>query len=422
MNKTINLIELFSGIGSQAKALKNLGYNVQTLGTCEWDLHAFIAYDAIHSSSELPNHITEMCKAEILEKLENYTLSNSGKEKMEFKTLRSYSEESLRRIYAAIERNRNFVDVSSLTGDQMPEGVDILTYSFPCQDLSNVGAFHGYNKGIDKDSGSRSSLLWQVGRILQEMKNSKKEMPKYLLMENVPTLLAKRHLDNFNTWKSDLEKLGYYSYHFQLNASDFGLPQNRPRLLMVSVYVGDDSKKLETVKSFFDKKEPLDVVNAYRESKYYKKIGINDLLRIDYQNEKYRKEAEECTPNDTVSRREIWEENPQLVLEGNVINDKFSVIRTITTKQDRNPNSGNLYFDSGIEGRGKFRYLTPRECFLFMGFTDEDFDNVIKNNPDIHKNSKLFPRDKLIRMAGNSIPVKLLEGIFYQIKLLDKLL
>ena len=55
-----------------------------------------------------------------------------------------------------------------------------------------------------------------------------------------------------------------------------------------------------------------------------------------------------------------------------------------------------------------------------MGFTDEDFDNVIVNNPEIRKNSKLFPRDKLIRMAGNSIPVKLLEGIFYQIKLLDE--
>lgn len=57
-----------------------------------------------------------------------------------------------------------------------------------------------------------------------------------------------------------------------------------------------------------------------------------------------------------------------------------------------------------------------------MGFTDKDFDNVIKNNPEIHKNIKLFPRDKLIRMAGNSIPVKLLEGIFYQIKLLDEVL
>ena len=96
------------------------------------------------------------------------------------------------------------------------------------------------------------------------------------------------------------------------------------------------------------------------------------------------------------------------------------MIRTITTKQDRNPNSGNLYFDCGIEGRGKFRYLTPRECFLFMGFTDGDFDNVIAENPEIHKNSKFFPRDKLIRMAGNSIPVKLLEGMFLQIKKFDE--
>ncbi len=422
MNQTCNIVELFSGIGSQAKALKNLGYKVKTLGTCEWDLHAFIAYDAIHSSPYLPDTIAQMKKAELLEKLVNYTLSNSGKEKMEFKMLRTYSEEALRRIYAAIERNRNFVDVSSLTGAQMPEGIDMLTYSFPCQDLSNVGAFHGYNKGIDKDSGSRSSLLWQVGRILKEMKDAKKELPKYLLMENVPTLLAKRHKSNFEIWISDLKELGYISYYFQLNASEFGLPQNRPRLLMVSVFVGENSEKLKKVKVFFEGKESADIVKAYKESEYYKKIEIEDLLRIDYRNEKYRKEAEECTPNDTVSRREIWEENPQLVLEGNIINNKYDVIRTITTKQDRNPNSGNLYFDSGIEGRGKFRYLTPRECFLFMGFTDEDFDNVIKNNPEIHKNSKLFPRDKLIRMAGNSIPVKLLEGIFYQIKLLDEVL
>ena len=57
-----------------------------------------------------------------------------------------------------------------------------------------------------------------------------------------------------------------------------------------------------------------------------------------------------------------------------------------------------------------------------MGFDDEDFDNVVKNNPEIQANKKLFTRDKLIRMAGNSIPVKLLEGIFYQIKKIDELL
>ncbi len=422
MENTYNLVELFSGIGSQAKALKNLGLKVKTTGTCEWDLHAFIAYDAIHHSPELPEDVASLKKEEVLKELEPYTLSNNGKEKMEYKILRSYSIDALRRIYAAIKRSKNFVDVSSLSGKNMPEKIDILTYSFPCQDLSNVGAFHGYNKGIDKDSGSRSSLLWQVGRVLQEMKDNGKSMPRYLLMENVPTLLAERHRGNFAIWQSDLEKLGYVSKHFHLNASDFGLPQNRPRLLMISVYVGDNEQKRQIVLNYFEHKREEDIVDDYRKSIHYRKITIEDLLRIDYNVEKYRLEAEACTPNDTVSRREIWNENPQLVLPGNIINPQYSVIRTITTKQDRNPNSGNLYFESGIPGRGTFRYLTPRECFLFMGFSECDFDNVIKRNPEIHKNTKLFPRDKLIRMAGNSIPVKLLEGIFLQIMQIDKVL
>ena len=174
-----------------------------------------------------------MSKEELLDKLKEYTLSNDGKEKMDFKTLKTYSVASLRRIYAAIVRSKNFVDVSSLTGEAMPKKIDILTYSFPCQDLSNVGAFHGYNKGIDKDSGSRSSLLWQVGRILQEMKDAHRRLPRYLLMENVPSLLSQRHFANFSTWIYDLEELGYVSKYFELNAHDFGLPQNRPRLLMI---------------------------------------------------------------------------------------------------------------------------------------------------------------------------------------------
>ena len=189
---------------------------------------------------------------------------------------------------------------------------------------------------------------------------------------------------------------------------------------MISVFVGDDKDALNRAKEYFENKTAESVVLDYRNSKYYRKIKMEDLLRIDYSDEKLFNEAVECTPNDTTSRKEIWNENPQIILEDGSLNPEIEFIRTITTKQDRNPNSGNLYFDSKIEGRGKFRYLTPRECFLFMGFTDEDYDNVIKNNPEVHRNSKMFPRDKLIKMAGNSIPVKLLEGIFWQIKLFDE--
>lgn len=422
MEKTYNLVELFSGIGSQAKALKNLGIKINKTYTCEWDIHAFVAYDAIHHSSALPEDVLKMSKEDLLDALEGLGLSNNGKEAMKFRTLQTYRVDTLRRVYAAIKRNNNFIDVSALTGDKIPDNIDIMTYSFPCQDLSNVGAFHGYNKGIDKDSGSRSSLLWQVGRILQEMKDSNKSLPRFLLLENVPALLAERHVGNFQTWINDLKNLGYVSKYFLLNASSFGLPQNRPRLLMLSVFVGNDYSMETKVLKYFDSKEPDNIVSEYVQSEYYNKINISDLLRLDYDDEKLRAEAIECTPNATVSRKAIWEDNPKLVLEGNIINSEYEVIRTITTKQDRNPNSGNVFFDSKIPGRSTFRYLTPRECFLFMGFTDEDFDNVIRDNPEVHKNSKLFPRDKLIRMAGNSIPVKLLEGIFYQIKQLDVIL
>ena len=415
-----NIVELFSGIGSQAKALNNIDMVIGNAHTCEWDIHALTAYDAIHNSPDIPFDILKVSKEDLLQRMHDFTLSNSGKEVLDYDTLRTYSVSVLRRIYVAIQRSNNFIDVTKLTGEKIPNNIDILTYSFPCQDLSNVGAFHGYNKGIDKDSGSRSSLLWQVGRILGEMRDTGKKLPRFLVMENVPALLSLRHRANFSSWISDLERLGYINQYYQLNASDFGLPQNRPRLLMISVNAYGDKSLMARIWNYFFARTESDIIDDYKKSPYYNKLEIKDLLRIDYTNPQLFEEACECTPNDTVSRRKIWDENPQLVLEGNKINPAFTVIRTITTKQDRNPNSGNLYFESGIDGRGTFRYLTPRECFLFMGFTDQDYDNVIKYNPEIHKGSKLFARDKLIRMAGNSIPVKLLEGIFLQVKQIDK--
>ena len=174
MKKKYRIVEFFSGIGSQARALKNIGLDYEVQATCEWDMHAFIAYDAIHNSTDTIKEAEELSKEELCEKLKGYVLSNNGKEAMSFKILSTYSVDVLRRIYSAIERTKNFVDISHVKGEEMPDHTDILTYSFPCQDLSNVGAFHGYNKGIDKNSGSRSSLLWQVGRILSEMKDNVK--------------------------------------------------------------------------------------------------------------------------------------------------------------------------------------------------------------------------------------------------------
>lgn len=421
MAREYKVVELFSGIGSQAKALQNIDMKINVQGTCEWDYHAFVAYDAIHNSLELTPEVEAMSKSEVLGKLEGYTISSDGKNAIAFSTLKTYTEDSLKRMYQSIIRNRNYVDIRSLKGDEMPGNIDILTYSFPCQDLSNVGAFHGYRDGIDKDSGSRSSLLWQVGRILQEMKDKHRRLPRYLLMENVPTLLSDRHFGNFSTWVNDLKELGYESIYYEVNAHNFGLPQNRPRLLMLSVFVGKNDKKRKKITNYFLlKSHSDDIIEDYKKSEFYKDIQMEELFRTDYSDKTLLKEAIECTPNDTPSRKKIWDENPQLVLKDNKINPEFNMIRTITTKQDRNPNSGNLYIDTGLAGKSRFRYLTPRECLLFMGFEDKDYENIKKYNTEIHKGSDMFPRDKIIRMAGNSIPVKLLEGIFLQIKIIEE--
>ena len=420
----VNIVELFSGIGSQVKALKNMGAEINTLGISEWDVHAILAYDLIHNeNSEIPENILTVSKDEVLSELNNFTFSNTGKAPLEFSSLKTYSLECLQRLFYAVKRNNNFVDISGINGKDFPDAIDILTYSFPCQDLSNVGAFHGYTKGIDKDSGSRSSLLWQVGRILSEMRDCGKNLPKYLLMENVPALLSDRHYPNFSVWINDLRKLGYVSKYYLLNALDFGLPQNRPRLLMISVFCGNDDAETGLVLEYFKyKSQPENIVQDYVSSKYYKKYTVKELLRTDYSDEKQFNEAVEATPNKTVSRQRIWDENPQIVLKGYKYNKDIDFIRTITTKQDRNPNSGNLYFDSGIKGRSLFRYLTPRECMLFMGFNDHDYDVLKDNNIEFHKGDELFSRDKIIKLAGNSIPVKMLEGIFLQITQIEQLL
>ncbi len=416
MQKNIKLVELFSGIGSQLKALENIGQNVSVLNTCEWNIHAFMAYAAIHDMKGKHENV-HLSKDEIIDRLVELGVSTDGKEPASKTGLQTYNEECLKKIYATVESTRNLVDISKVSGESLSGDIDIMTYSFPCQDLSNVGALHGYNKGIDRNAGSRSGLLWEVERILLERQKKDLYLPHFLLMENVPALNSQRHIKNFEEWQRQLNSLGYYNKQFLLNAKDFGLPQNRERLLMLSVLTNGDPDVEKLVKQFFNN-------NKLQPNEYLKKQGkgnlkLKDYLKTDYSISKYYKEALECQPNNTVSRQKIWEENAQLTDEyGNV---KDTITSTLTTKQDRHPNSGNLKVDFK-NGKANFRYLTPRECFMLMGFTEDDFERVLNSNFTVKKNSKLFTRDNLIKMSGNSIAVNVLEAIFLQVMELDRLL
>lgn len=416
--KKIKLVELFSGIGSQAKALKNMGINYELEATCEWDIHSMVAYDLIHNDSSIPQEIQSMSKEELLDRLSKYNLSGNGKEKINFKSLAALPKNVLQRIVSAILKTKNYVDITQLKGENLPAEVGLLTYSFPCQDLSNVGCFHGYKKGIERNSGSRSSLLWEVERLLYERRNDNFSLPKFLMLENVPALLSIKNKKNFDEWKNELVDLGYTNIIYKLRAPDFGLPQTRCRVIMISALTRHDEQKEKIVKEYFER-------HNLNDEKYIKKLGINkkplhDLLRLGKE-EKYWKEALQMQPRDTKSRRDIWIKNPQITkdMSGAIMLEN---VATLTTKQDRHPNSGNVYFDYEGNTKSKFRYLTPRECFLLMGFNEEDFDNIIDNNIESRHGSKFFSNDVLVKLAGNSIPVKILEQVFAQINyLFDKI-
>jgi len=413
-NKTLRIVELFSGIGSQAKAFKNLNVPFNTLHTCEWDIRAMVAYDLIHNKSGIHPKAKGLTKYQLIEKLKKYNLSGNCKTPLNEKVLQSFTIDALRLIYSAILKTNNLVNIKNLKGSMLPQGIDVMTYSFPCQDLSNVGHFHGQSKGIDRNANTLSGLLWEVERVLLEREKEKLDMPKVLVLENVTTLLSDRHKKNFEEWIQQLERLGYYNKTYSLKSQDFGSAQRRHRLIMISIFIGDNSKREDTIREYF---ETHNLENKeYRATIDIKKQLVKDCLRLDYSNTQYFEEAKLSQPNDTPSRLRIWNDNLKIVdLEYNKEKIVSTYVATITTKQDRHPNSGNIYFDYRGNTKSKFRYLTPRECFMLMGFTEKDYENIIKQNVLGRGKTDFFTKDNLLHLAGNSIVVEILEQVFSQI-------
>lgn len=146
---------------------------------------------------------------------------------------------------------------------------------------------------------------------------------------------------------------------------------------------------------------------------------LKNYLRLDYSNETFHNEAIKSTPRFTESRQKIYESNPILAVDNHVT--KNACARTITTKQDRNPNSGIIGYDkiTLVERNTHYRNLTPRECFLLMGFEEKSFDDLLLNNFDIRDNTPFLPQSKLVKLAGNSIVVPVLESIFKQVQELN---
>ena len=112
------------------------------------------------------------------------TLSTDGKKPATKDALKRLDISILKRLCAAIDRSKNLISVTDIKGRDLPNEMNILTYSFPCQDLSIAHAWHGCDTGgIDRNANNRSSMLWQIERILKERKEENLELPRFLLME-----------------------------------------------------------------------------------------------------------------------------------------------------------------------------------------------------------------------------------------------
>lgn len=243
--------------------------------------------------------------------------------------------------------------------------IDLLMHGSPCQDFSRCGLKRGGKKG----SGTRSSLLFETIRIIKEMRTK----PSIVIWENVKGVLDKNLRSTFYAYLDAMVLMGYVNKYKILNAMNFGIPQKRERIFVVSILGQNhfDFSMLEKI-DLRDISEFLEVAVA----EVYE-VKQESMLRHLRGNPK----------------------NPHFMGRLKVI-DKF--VYTISTKQVRVPNSGIIDL-----GNGKYRYLTEKECFRFMGFDDTDFDKL----------REVFPRKRgktssiLYKQAGNSIVVDVLEEI-----------
>ena len=235
IDKPIRLIELFGGYGSQAFALKYLGVEFEHWRLCEWSVKSIQAYKDAHCKDDDTDYSLNLSDESVYEQLCKWGISANYNEPMTKEQIKRLGTQKQRQIFNNIKATHNLVNIQQVHGDDLgivdtDKYCYIMTYSFPCQDLSSAGL----GKGMEKGSGTRSGMLWEVERILDECK----ELPQVLLMENVPEVIGTNNIKHFAEWLKKLESLGYHCYWQVLNAKDYGVPQNRERCFMVSI-LGD---------------------------------------------------------------------------------------------------------------------------------------------------------------------------------------
>ena len=374
----LKVLSLFSGIGAFEKALEREKIPHEVVAYCEIDKYASKSYSTIHN----------------------------------------------------IPESLNLGDISKVATSDIPE-YDLVTYGFPCQDISVAGL----QKGI-KAGETRSGLLYEALRIIEAKK------PKYAIAENVKNLVGKRFKGDFEQLLELLDNMGYNSYWQVLNAKDYGIPQNRERVFIISI-----RKDIDNGCFVFPNTIPLetrmrDYLEDEVDEKYYLKDTKDFFIRHSLEQEAkgngfrfsphIKKNAEIAA---TITTKAGSRMDDNYVLDIDYPGASFNFEKKNMDKVVKLIRIGNIYGDhhgtgyagnvwdtNGLcptlmtmQGGGRqpmiinnlrIRKLTPKECFRLMGFDDNDVDkcsNVGMSNTQLYK------------QAGNSIVVNVLQAIFREL-------
>lgn len=361
----INYLSLFTGIGAFEKAMKNQGIPFNLVGFSDIDKYAVKSYCAMHGVSE----------------------------------------------------ELNLGDITKIDEKSLPQ-IDFITYGFPCQDISIAGG----QKGLFNDDGTqtRSGLFFDALRIIEHTK------PIVAIAENVKNLVGKKFNAQFQVILASLQYAGYNNCFAVLNAKDYGIPQNRERVFIVSIRNDVDTGFFEFPKPYTLTKCLHDVMEFGVDEKYYLDGKFETIMRV---NEHYSLLCGGTIGKMHDISRRIYDVDyiaPSLhtccggnrepkIFEPMVIGgvgEKKSNGGTQWYQQNRiyNDNvaisvttSFNPYYID--RSRGRPRKLTPKECFRLMGFTDDDFAKA----EGVNSNTQLY------KQAGNSIVVNVAEAIIKQI-------
>lgn len=205
----LKILSLFSGIGAFEKALHNLEIPFELIGFSEIDKYAVKSYCAIHN----------------------------------------------------VDESKNLGDVSKINVEELPKDIDLITYGFPCQDISLAGK----QTGLFNEDGTqtRSGLFFEALRIIEATK------PRIAIAENVKNLTSKKFGEQFEIVLNSLEEAGYNNYFKVLNAKDYGIPQNRERVFIVSIRKDIDTGVFEFPEGFPLELRLKDMLEDEVDEKFY---------------------------------------------------------------------------------------------------------------------------------------------------------